>query len=57
MENKEVEKGKVGLIPNDEIKGSDADKAYDEDGNFWAADLKERKPENSEVPPKTDADS
>jgi len=57
MENKEVEKGKVGLIPNDEIKGSDADKAYDEDGNFGEADLKERKPENSEVPSKTDADS
>jgi len=55
--NKKEEKGKTGIVPNDEIKGSDADKAYDEDGNFGTTDLKEKDPEKSEVPPKTDADS
>ena len=25
---------KTGVIPNEQISGSDADKAYDEDGNF-----------------------
>ena len=58
MENiKKEEKGKTGIIPNDEIKGSDADKAYDENGNFGEADLKEKDPEKSDVPPKTDADT
>ena len=55
--NKKEEKGSTGIVPNDEIKGSDADKAYNEDGEFGKADLKEKDPEKSEVPPKTDAAS
>lgn len=58
MENSKKEKnGKTGIVPNEEIKGSDADKAYDENGNFGTADLVENDPEKSDVPPKTDADS
>jgi hypothetical protein len=28
------EEGKTGVIPNEQLAGSDADKAYDQDGNF-----------------------
>lgn len=33
-EKQTPEKNHTGLIPDEQIKGSDADKAYDEDGNF-----------------------
>jgi hypothetical protein len=33
---------KTGVIPNEQLKGSDADKAYDVEGNF----LQSQEPEN-----------
>jgi len=59
MENngKKEERGKTGIIPNEEIKGSDADKAYDENGNFGQPEVLEKDPEKSDVPPGSDADS
>lgn len=35
LNNQQEEKGKTGVVPNEEISGSDADKAYDEEGNFY----------------------
>ncbi|SER97009.1 hypothetical protein [Pedobacter rhizosphaerae] len=59
MENsKEKEdNGKTGLVPNEEIKGSDADKAYDENGDFAKPEDANQDPKKSDVPPGTDADS
>jgi len=54
---KEEEKGKTGNIPNEEIKGSDADKAYDENGDFGKPGLQETGPEKSESPEGSDADA
>ncbi|MGN7986189.1 hypothetical protein ACTJKC_02555 [Pedobacter sp. 22226] len=31
---KEEKRGRTGLVPNEEISGSDVDKAYDEKGDF-----------------------
>lgn len=59
MENskEKEEKGKTGLVPNEEIKGSDADKAYNENGDFGKAQSAKEDPTKSDVPPGTDADS
>ena len=50
MENnkKEKEAEKTGIIPNEQIKGSDADKAYDEDGNFKQPELTKHKAAKTE---------
>jgi hypothetical protein len=55
--NKEEEKGKTGSIPNEEIKGSDADKAYDENGDFGKPEPQAADPEKSDTPEGSDADS
>lgn len=34
QEKDEDKKDKLGVIPNEELDGSDADKAYDENGDF-----------------------
>ncbi|MFC4211243.1 hypothetical protein ACFOWA_08635 [Pedobacter lithocola] len=59
MENskKEEEKGKVGVIPTEEIEGSDADKAYDENGDFAKPQVEEVDPKKTDTPPGSDADS
>ncbi|MES2454775.1 MAG: hypothetical protein V4594_04510 [Bacteroidota bacterium] len=52
------ENEKTGVIPNVQISGSDADKAYDQDGNFSkAALLKEGDPKRSDSQAGSDADS
>lgn len=55
-ENKKKEAGKTGIIPDEEIKGSDADKAYDENGDFGKPQQEEKDPEKSDSPPGSDAD-
>jgi hypothetical protein len=59
MENgkEKEEKGKTGLVPNEEIRGSDADKAYDENGDFGKGEDAGEDPKKSDVPSGTDADS
>ncbi|WP_316831795.1 hypothetical protein [Pedobacter aquatilis] len=58
MENKEKgkEKSKTGLIPNEQLKGSDADKAYDENQNAQALENSEPDKANKQVSPGADAD-
>lgn len=53
----EEDKGMTGVVPNEEIKGSDADKAYDENGNFGKRKSQEQEPAKSNVPPGADADA
>lgn len=53
--NKKGEKGKTGLIPNEQIEGSDADKAYDENGNFEKEENSKKDPEKSDTPDGSDA--
>jgi len=52
------EKNKTGVVPAEEISGSDADKAYDQDGNFVSDNRsEEQKQERSGIPQGSDADS
>ena len=41
------EEGKTGVIPNEQLAGSDADKAYDQDGNFPKQTPTEGEPDTS----------
>lgn len=54
----EQEKPKTGVIPDDQLSGSDADKAYDKDGNFEKLNPDSDGISNSDDSPKgSDADS
>ncbi|RNL55759.1 hypothetical protein [Pedobacter jejuensis] len=59
MENnkKEEEKGKVGVVPAEDITGSDADKAYDENGDFAKPQVDDKDAKKTDTPPGSDADS
>ena len=50
----EVKEEKEGVVPAEEISGSDADKAYDKDGNFKGESDQER---GTDSPEGSDADS
>ena len=55
---KDEEKDKVGNIPKEEISGSDADKAYDENGNFEKElPTADESSADADVPAGSDADT
>ncbi|MGM9478115.1 hypothetical protein ACS5PU_16940 [Pedobacter sp. GSP4] len=60
--NKEKQSSKAVLIENDDLRGSDADKAYDENGNFEKENFEgqetlKKGPEKNDVSQGADADS
>jgi hypothetical protein len=57
QENQRDQKAKTGTVPNEEIKGSDADRAYDSDGNFVKATVDEKEVERDESQSGSDADT
>jgi len=58
LNDQQEEKRKTGVVPNEEISGSDADKAYDGDGNFYRQEhTGEGGPEKSVSQEGSDADT
>jgi len=53
---KEEKMGRTDVVPNEEISGSDADKAYNENGDFGKGASSDKDAEKSDVPPGSDAD-
>jgi hypothetical protein len=51
-------KEKVGVVPKEQISGSDADRAYDKDGNFVnESEAGDTGSEGSGIPDGSDADT
>lgn len=53
QEEKSVEQVKAGITPEEQLKGSDADKAYNEAGEFGAESDESK---SAETPKGSDAD-
>jgi hypothetical protein len=56
METKNKDK-KEGVVPKEEISGSDADKAYDQEGNFGKTSTEENNEDDKSEQKGSDADT
>lgn len=56
METKNKDK-KEGVVPKEEISGSDADKAYDQEGNFGKTSTEENNEDDKLEQKGSDADT